>query len=166
MCAADVWETWLGVEEIVPAGRLALNWLRTEAGIPWYGLDMGPNSLPMEFGLDSAVSLDKGCYRGQEIVARIAYRGRLGRSLAGVLLDCDVIPQPGTEIRAGDAKAGRITSAIISPSAGKPLALAVLKTVYLEPGTNLEVAGSEAAYPAQVVKLPLPRDPGHENHEI
>jgi len=153
--APALWERWLDVEQIAPVGRLALSWLRTEAGIPWYGLDMGNKSLPMEFGLDSAVSMTKGCYRGQEMVSRIAHRGHLDRGLGGLIVDCDEVPQAGAEIRSGDAKAGRITSAIMSPFAGKPLALAVLKKDYLEPGTALDVAYGEESYAAQVVALPL-----------
>jgi folate-binding protein YgfZ len=149
------WPEWTRVRKIPPVGYVALNWLRTEAGTPWYGVDMDDKTLPMEMGLQNAVSMTKGCYRGQEIVARVVHRGHLDRRLGGVALEMDRPPAAGTEVRSDGARAGEITSAIISPRLGKPLALAVLKTAFLNPGTPVEVAEGELTYPGEVVSLPL-----------
>jgi len=157
--AADVPEVWrrlLEREGITPSGHLALDWLRTEAGIPWYGVDMDERNLPMEMGLtSSAISLTKGCYRGQEIVARVVYRGHLDRQLGAVKLDRGEPPGRGAEVRSAEAKIGEVTSAILSPRLHLPLALAVLKTDFLKEGTPVEVVCDDAAFPGSVVKVPL-----------
>ena len=153
--ASRLWTDWTGIRKIPPVGYLALNWLRTEAGIPWYGVDMDEKTLPMEMGLENAISMTKGCYRGQEIVARVVHRGHLDRRLAGVTIEMDGPPAAGAEVRSNGARAGEITSAIISPRLGKPLALAVLKTAVLKPGTSVEVADGEKTYRGEVVALPL-----------
>ncbi len=150
-----IWTRWLDSEGIQPIGYTALNWLRTEAGIPWFGIDMGAGDLPMEFGLDSALSTTKGCYRGQEIVTRILHRGHLDRRLGAIAVDHAEPPVRGAAVRAEEAKVGEVTSAILSPRLGRPLALAVLKTRVLAPGTGVEVLYGETARRAEVVTLPL-----------
>lgn len=153
--APGVWSQWVGADRIRAVGHTALNWLRTEAGIPWYGIDMTDRNLPMEMGLDGAVSMTKGCYRGQEIVARVTHRGHLDRKLAGVAVESQAIPAAGAEVLSDNAKIGTVTSAILSPRLGRPLALCILKTAYLKPGTRVEVACGNANCPAEVVALPL-----------
>ena len=73
----EVWRRLVESERVRPAGITALNWSRTEAGIPWYGIDMDDRTLPMEVGLESAISMTKGCFLGQETLSRLHYRGRL-----------------------------------------------------------------------------------------
>lgn len=109
----------------------------------------------MEFGLNSAISMTKGCYRGQEIVARVVHRGRLDRRLGAVAIACEEVPERGAEIRVLGTKIGRVTSAIRSPRLGRPLALAVLKIDFLRPGTAVEVLYGEIAHPGEIVPLPL-----------
>jgi folate-binding protein YgfZ len=152
---SDVWRRWSETERVQPAGLWALDWARTEAGIPWYGTDMDDKTLPMEMGLDTAISLSKGCYRGQEIVARVTHRGRLDRRLAGIMIECGEPPSRGTEVRSQGARIGEVTSAVHSPRLGKPLALAVLKTDFLQPGTLVDVAYGESHRPGTVIALPL-----------
>jgi aminomethyltransferase len=152
---SDVWHRWIETERVQPAGLWALDWARTEAGIPWYGADMDDKTLPMEMGLDAAISMSKGCYRGQEIVARVIHRGHLDRRLAGIVIDSEEPPSRGTEVRSQGAKIGEVTSAVHSPRLGRPLALAVLKTDFLRPGTLVEVAFGESHRPGKVIALPL-----------
>jgi aminomethyltransferase len=153
--APAVWNQWIG-NSIQPVGLQALDRLRTEAGIPWFGVDMDERRLPMEMGLDSAISLTKGCYRGQEIVARVTYRGKLERGFAAVALDVAEPPPGGAEIRAGGEKAGEVTSAVFSPRLGNALALAILKSEYRQPGTPVEVqVGNQQSHPGHVVALPV-----------
>ncbi len=149
------WRSWTGEESVRPAGMLALNWARTEAGIPWYGVDMDDRTLPMEMGLDDAISMTKGCYRGQEIVARIKLRGHLDRRLAGIAVDHNLPPSPAAEVFAHGERVGAVTSAVMSPRLAKPLALAVVKTAYLQPGTRVDVSYEGTHYRGTVLTLPL-----------
>jgi folate-binding protein YgfZ len=157
--AAAVWQGWVGQGHAQPAGHLALDWLRTEAGIPWFGVDVDERRLPMEVGLNSALSYTKGCYRGQEIVARVTYRGHLDRGFGGVALGTADPPDRGCEVRAGDARVGEITSAAFSPMLGSVLALGIFKLEFLRPGQEVEVLSGEAAIPGRVVTLPVSKGP-------
>lgn len=152
----EIWRLWVDVGRAQPVGLRAWDWSRTEAGIPWYGVDMDDKTLPMEMGLDSALSTTKGCYRGQEIVARITHRGHLDRRLGGLLVESSKPPIKGAEVRSQGSKIGEVTSATESPRLGKPLALAVLRTAFLEPGTSVEVECAAGFRPGTVVALPLP----------
>jgi glycine cleavage system T protein len=153
--AAEVWTHWTGILKVPSVGLAALDALRTEAGIPWYGSDMDETTLPMEMGLDHAISMTKGCYRGQEIVARVLHRGHLDRKLAGIAVGHTEPPRRGHEVRSEGARVGAVTSAVWSPRLEKPLALAVLKNDYRAPGTEVEVVYGDAAHPGTVVALPL-----------
>ncbi len=152
---ADSWNGWTGEERVHPIGFQALDWARTEAGIPWFGVDMDNRTLPMEMGLDDAISMTKGCYRGQEIVARVKLRGHLDRRLAGIAVDHTLPPAPAAEVFALGEKIGAVTSAVISPRLGKPLALAVIKTAYLQPDTRVNVSYAGMNHPGTVLALPL-----------
>jgi folate-binding protein YgfZ len=152
---SDLWPRWLEGGKVPPVGLRALNWLRTEAGIPWYGVDMDEKTLPMEMGLDHAISMTKGCYRGQEIVARVTHRGHLDRRLGAITVAHQDIPAGGAEVFSGGNKIGVITSAIASPRLRRPLALAVVKTEFLKPGTPVDVAYGDTTRPGEVVALPL-----------
>jgi folate-binding protein YgfZ len=152
--AAELWTKCIQAG-IVPAGYRALDMLRTEAGIPWFGIDMDDRRLPMEMGLTSAISLTKGCYRGQEIVARVTHRGHLDRKLGAVAMDQDgEPPRGGSEVRSGDIRVGEVTSATFSPRLGRPLCLAILKLEFLEPGIPVH-AVSETVREGRTVKVPL-----------
>src|SRR5205823_5886745 len=107
--------------------------LRIEAGMPKYGVDMDEETIPLEAGLEAThVSYTKGCYVGQEIIARIQSRGHTNRALTGFLADGDVLPERGSSLTAADSDngpdtggkpIGRITSAILSPGLQRPIAL-------------------------------------------
>ncbi len=140
---------------IPPFGHEALDWLRTEAGIPWYGVDMDQRHLPLEFGLDSAVSLNKGCYRGQEIMARVTHRGHLRKRFVGIAVRSRQAPAAGTEVRAQGAGIGEVTSATFSPRLDSALALALIKVEFSEPGTAVELSCGGAVILGHVVRLPI-----------
>jgi tRNA-modifying protein YgfZ len=129
----------------------ALEALRLEAGVPRFGADLTETSLVQEAGLERvAVSFDKGCYLGQETVARTQYRGHVNRLLRGLLLPA---PAPvGAVVRAGDREVGRLSSVALSPARG-PIALAVLRR---EVGAGDEVSVDGLDRPARVVELPFP----------
>jgi folate-binding protein YgfZ len=123
--------------------------LRIEGGVPWLGLDLDESVLPDEAGLDHAVSTTKGCYTGQEVVARMRSRGRISHRLVGLR----GAPEPlrvGARVLAGGRSIGEVTSATRSPSAG-PIALAYLRVPHDVEGTDVEVEGRCA----QVAALPF-----------
>ncbi len=133
------------------ASEATLEVLRIEAGEARYGAELGEHTLPAELRLvDRAVSFTKGCYTGQEVVARMQSRGRVGHLLVGVALDGDALPAPGAVITAGDTRAGELTSVARSPSAGA-IALGFVRRGFDEPGTAVEVDGGTA----HVVALPF-----------
>jgi folate-binding protein YgfZ len=135
----------------------AVESVRLEAGVPLFGLDITPDNLPQEIGRnEQAISFTKGCYLGQETVARIDALGHVNRLLAGLRFTGDSIPAAGTSLFAGGQPAGRVTSAAWSPRLAAPLGLALVRRAAAKPGTVLTTeAGSEA----EVVRLPLDANP-------
>jgi folate-binding protein YgfZ len=133
-----------------PVSEVAAEVLRVESGRPRYGLDLDQTVIPQEAGLnDRAVSFTKGCYVGQETVARLHYRGKPNRHLRGLRLS-EPAP-PGTELRLGEKIVGRLGSVVASPRLGA-IALALVRRE-ASPGDRLAVGGSAAS--AEVVELPF-----------
>jgi len=139
-------------------GWEALNAARIEAGIPWFGIDMDESNLLPETGLErTAVSDTKGCYLGQEIVARLATYGSASRKLMGVVFEGADQAQAGDEIRCRGEDVGRITSAGYSPALGRAVALGYLKRGAYEAGTAVDVLRGAARLRAAVAATPLAR---------
>ena len=138
-----------GVERVdASAAEIA----RVESGRPRFGREMTTETIPQEAGINErAVSFSKGCYIGQETVARLHYRGKPNRHLRGLRL-ADEVPQ-GAAVRLGDRELGRIGTAVLSPALG-PIALAVLRRE-AEPGTTVEIDGDGSPIEAEVVELPF-----------
>jgi glycine cleavage system aminomethyltransferase T len=111
----------------------------------------------MEAGLEEVYSLTKGCYIGQEVVARVTYRGHVNRKLAGFAFPDARIPAPGAPVRVDGKDVGRITSAVVSPALGRGVALGYLRREHWEPGTRVEVAGEGEPLQAEVAALPFYR---------
>jgi folate-binding protein YgfZ len=149
--------TLLGVDVIAPAGTTlelepvseeAAECLRIEAGRPRLGYDMDADTIPQEAGInDRAVSFTKGCYVGQETVARLHYRGKPNRHLRGLRLSEPA--ERGAEILLGERVVGRVGSTCVSPRLG-PIALALVRRE-AEPGASVLVGGA----PAEVVDVPF-----------
>jgi folate-binding protein YgfZ len=133
-------------------GDDAVDAARIEQGTPLFGRDITPTNLPQELARDAlAINFNKGCYLGQETVARIDALGHVNRYLCGVKFEGDQIPAVGTQLRAGDKQVGEVTSITFSPTLKSPLALAFVRRGHHAPGTKLE---SDAG-PAEVVRLPI-----------
>jgi len=126
---------------------------RIEASRPRFGIDMDESHLPLEAGLEEAISFQKGCYIGQEYVVRLAHRGHVNRKLAGLRLSGVEAPAPGSPVLHCDEEAGTVTSSALSPAFGGALALAYLKRGHWEPGTEVTVGGATAT----VSSLPFTR---------
>lgn len=112
---------------VSPIGRDALDVLRIESGRPRFGADMGPSTLALEVASEGLLSFTKGCYRGQEVVARGTYIGTVNRRLLGLRVDADVPPSGGDVVRVEGEEAGRVTSGCWSPTTGWVIALALLR---------------------------------------
>lgn len=133
----------------------ALEMARIAAGVPRVGIDTGPTTLVQEAGLeDAAVSFDKGCYLGQETVARAQFRGRVNRVLRGLSL-AEPPPPAGARVLRDGREVGRLTSRTVTPDLGA-IGLAVLRRE-AAPGSRVEVEMDRggAPAPATVVELPF-----------
>jgi glycine cleavage system T protein len=137
---------------MLACGSEALESLRIEAGIPCYGSELGEDTLPLEANLMNALSFNKGCYIGQEIVERARSRGHVNWKLAGVTVESAQPPDPGEKLIVDGNEIGEVTSSCISPTLQKTIALAYLRKEHLEPGTRLQIASGA---PAQVTPLPF-----------
>jgi len=137
-----------------PVGMEALDVLRLEAGIPWYGRDMDDAMLISEVGIESAISYKKGCYLGQEVVERVAARGQVHRQLRGLLCAGTQVPPPDTKLTADGKEIGWLTSAAWSPARDTVIALGYVRREYWDGGTEVRVSVSEETT-ARVVTLPF-----------
>src|SRR6266850_566019 len=155
--AYAMWESLTGAGA-QPIGHDALEILRIEAGIARYGRDMDETNVVTETNLDDAVSFTKGCYIGQEIIARIKYRGHVAKKLTGLVFEQDEPIEVGATIKSlEDKEIGRITSATLSPHLGRSVALGYVKYDYLAPGTSVKVVFGDKEFAAQVAELPFVR---------
>ena len=152
--------TDVGIDVIQPveAGPLELpevsadaaELVRIESGRPRLGFDFDANTIPQEAGLNErGVDFQKGCYVGQETVARLHYKGKPNRHLRGLELSAEAAP--GDELRLGEKVVGRLGSVVVSPAHG-PIALALVRRE-AEPGATVAV-GDGGAH-ATVVALPF-----------
>jgi folate-binding protein YgfZ len=152
ICAAgeaDAVRAALGVETV---SEEAAECVRVESGRPRLGLDMDADTIPQEAGLNErAVSFTKGCYVGQETVARLHYKGKPNRHLRGLRLSEPA--EHGDVLRLGEREVGRVGSATASPTLG-PIALAIVRRE-AAPGETVLVG--DAGRPAEVVELPFER---------
>ena len=126
-------------------GEEGLEAVRVEAGTPRFGHDFSDENFPQETGVEGAVSYSKGCYLGQEVVARIHYRGQVNRVLRGLRFDGEEPPVPGTELLLDGRAVGKVGSAVRSVRLGAPIGLAIVHRRGAEPGTRLELGGGGVA---------------------
>jgi folate-binding protein YgfZ len=128
-----------------PAGYKALNALRLEQGIPWFGYDFVGKQIPHEAGLENShISNTKGCYTGQEIVERVRSRGQVNRVIVLLQLDGSEIPVSGTPLLADGKEVGHITRSTFSPALRAPIAMAYLRREQSAPGSQLNAGSSTA----------------------
>jgi folate-binding protein YgfZ len=133
-----------------PVSGAAAEIVRIEHGRPRYGVDLDETVIPQEAGLNErAVSFTKGCYVGQETVARLYYKGKPNRHLRGLRLSAPA--EPGAELRLGERSLGRLTSSVRSPAHG-PIGLALVRRE-AEPGASVSVGAHGVE--AEVVELPF-----------
>lgn len=143
-------------------GWEALEVARVEAGIPRYGMDMDETNLPPEAGIEErAISYRKGCYVGQEVIARIRTYGQVAKALRGLRLsgvgqgEGAPVPERGTKLYRDGREAGYLTSVVWSPRCESHVALGYVRKETNQPGAELAVGSADAGVRAVVVALPF-----------
>lgn len=143
------------------AGEAAFEIARIEAGIPREGVDAGEDYIILESELESAVSYTKGCYLGQEVIARIHWRGQPAKRLRGFIIEADQLPEHGAELFAVDGqmagrRAGEITSSAYSFALDQKIALGYAHRYCLDAGTEFVIKQGDAEIGrARLVELPF-----------
>jgi folate-binding protein YgfZ len=140
--------------DAVPVSDELFDVLRIESGTPLYGVDMNENTIVSEIGIEDMISYTKGCYVGQEIIARIHFRGHVAKKLTGIIGEDKSDLKPGAELNTKDGKnAGRVTSVTVSPKLQKTVGLAYVRYDHLTNGTQLLAGATEV----EVIDLPFVR---------
>src|SRR5579884_1687061 len=147
--AVEVWSA-LAAAGARPCGMEALEGRRIEVGVPRVGLDMDASTLALEVPVEEAISQTKGCYLGQEVVARGTARGHVNRRLMGLVF-AGAAPAPGAALLHDGKTVGRVTSVAHAFGLGAPAGLGFVRREHWEPGTVL-AAGSVTA---RVARWPL-----------
>jgi folate-binding protein YgfZ len=140
---APVWTAL--ASRATPLGYDAAEILRTEAGRPRFGAELDEDTLPLEAGLERAIAYDKGCYVGQEVIARVTYRGHVNRKLAGLWISGAEPAAPGTALTHDGKPAGEIRSSLVSQRLHSPIALGYVRRENLAPGTALALPDGRTA---------------------
>jgi folate-binding protein YgfZ len=139
-------------------GWTAFETARIEAGIPRFGADMDETNIPLECGIEArAISYNKGCYIGQEVINRIHSIGHVNRELRGLRLtdDLPTLPARGDKLFKDDKEVGHITSAVFSPALKANLALGYVRREVNEVGAGLALRGPAGEAPAKIAELPF-----------
>ena len=128
--------------------------LRTELGWPIFGVDIDETTTMPELG-EHGINYDKGCYVGQEVVAKVKYIGHVNRRFVGLIIDGEVLPEMRSPIRKGDKEVGYITTSLFSPRLNKPIALGFVARAAYAPGTLVEIITQGRTIGAIISELPF-----------
>jgi folate-binding protein YgfZ len=125
----------------VPVGFDAVEALRVEAGVPRFGADFDEGNFPQEIGIDDAVSYTKGCYLGQEVVARIHYRGHVNYQLRALRIEGSVSPAAGSRVECDGHEVGRMGSVARAAVGGAIIGLALVHSKAATVGSRVSLPG-------------------------
>jgi len=131
----------IDLKGIEPIGFKTLNTLRIEAARAWYPFEIGEKTIPLEINFQDAISYDKGCYTGQETIAKATYRGHVNKVLVKLLIEGSELPQKDAEIFLDETKVGWVTSACYSPKYSKNIALGFIKYDFKDTKMRLAIKG-------------------------
>ena len=151
-----VWQAFLlkgGDLGVRPVGLKALEILRLEAGLPKYGVDVDENIIVLEAGYKDAISFTKGCYVGQEVVARATHIGRVNKQLVKIEVEGKDVPACGSKLSLNGKDVGFLTSAAFSPGLGKVVALGYASRNFAKEGTRLSLETGTVPLQAVVMKI-------------
>lgn len=141
--------------EATYVGSAVYEMLRIEAGLPVFGHEIDDRFNPLEAGLEALISFNKGCYIGQEVVARLDSYDKVQKRLMGLLLPPGGVPPPGTRLEADGKEAGFVTSATWTPTRKGPIAMAYVRRAHAYPGCRLGLPSEDGPAVAEVVALPF-----------
>ncbi len=150
----DVWRA-LTATGAIPLGWDAWNTLRIEAGRPKAGVDMDEDTIALEARMEGAISFTKGCYEGQEVIARATYQGHVNRLLVGLRVEGDLVPVRGDPVTLGGQTIGRVTSATYSPTLRSVIALGYVRVPADEAGTRVVIESQGWQLRAAVARIPF-----------
>ena len=138
---------------LASAGTEALEIVRVEQGVPSYGAELGEEFNPLEAGLKEFVSFTKGCYVGQEVVARLDTYDKVQKRLVGLQWDADSAPKRGAKLVLDGKQVGVVTSAVGAPWLEKGIGLGYVRKAHTQPGTVLPVESESGE--VEVAELPF-----------
>lgn len=140
LVAAESAQPLLNFLELPPVGSKAFNIFRIESGLPVLGIDFDDSNLPQESRLDPALNFHKGCYLGQEVIARLDAQGHVNKQLMGIVSDDEM--NRDQKLVAGEKEVGRITSTTHSPLSNQYVGLGYVRREFAKQDQQLGIAGS------------------------
>jgi folate-binding protein YgfZ len=147
-----IWQGLL-LKGVTPVGLDALEILRLEAGYPRYGVDVDENTIILEAGYRDAISFTKGCYLGQEVVARATHIGRVNKNLVQFRTESDHVPSAKSKMVASGKEAGYVTSAAFSPGLKVVVGLGYAQRDFAKEGTKLLVESDKGPLATIITRL-------------
>ena len=157
-------EEILARQEVVNIDEDTFELLRVESGVPKYGIDMDEKTIALEAGLGPThISFTKGCYVGQEVIARIDSRGHTNRALTGFVIHSETLPESKAKLFAeteeGWKETGWVTSVVAESPAmeSRPIALGYARHEHRAPGTTLHIGEPESGMTVETIELPFYR---------
>lgn len=151
--SATLWKRLAESAVVVPVGTDAMEIVRIESGIPRIGRDLTSDNIPIEAEAYDAISYTKGCYLGQEVIARLqAHGNHVSQKLMGLRISGDTVPAPGDELRNAEKTVGHVTSAVWSPTYKRPVAMAMIRRGAIQPGTRLTCCTASGEITVEVVE--------------
>ena len=153
-----LWETLIE-SGFTPLGTEALEVVRVERGVPASGTELGETYNPLEAGLKGLISFTKGCYVGQEVVARLDTYKKVQKHLSGLTWDSETLPRKNARLMLDGKQVGVATTAVHSPLMRSGIGLGYVRKAHSFPGTTLTLELEDGQTEAQVVGLPFVHSP-------
>lgn len=149
-----LWDEWLE-SGIIPMGQQAYHSLRLESGWPEYGIDFDDSTNPHEAQMLPFLDFHKGCYIGQEVIARLDTYEKVKKYLVGLKIQSELLPEQNAKIIANEIEIGNVTSGGFSFALNQNIALAYIKTKFIEKNSAVEIHTASGVIPAIQIKLPF-----------
>ena len=163
--AVDLWKK-LTAKGIQSAGLKAFESLTLESGIPLFGSELGPNINPMQAFIDKeAIDFEKGCYIGQEVIAKIKYIGQVNKGLVGIEISDEQVPEKNSKLLIDKEEVGSITRSNFSPSTNRIIAMGFVQKKAMAIGTKINILSGNKEISGTVVKLPFLNKENIENEK-